>query len=73
MDRPPLAFLFKEAGLFICGEKKLIAILKEIILGSLYVRSHARDMGGINPLNTRQRFFIDNWEGEKFRVRQAGS
>jgi len=70
-EKPPVAFLAKEVGLFLVGQSKFTTILTEVIVSSLFVRSHARDMGGISPLNKRQRNFVDNWEGEKFRVRLA--
>ena len=70
-EKPPVAFLAKDFGLFLVGETRFTSILTEVIVSSLFVRSHAQDMGGINPLNKRQRNFVDNWEGEKFRVRLA--
>ena len=72
-DKPPIAFLARDIGLFLVGRAGFTSILKEIIVSSLFVRGHAQDMGGINPLNKRQRNFIDNWEGEKFRVKVAES
>jgi len=69
--KPPVAFLAKDVGLFLVREAGFTSILKEVIVSSLYVRSRAQDMGGINPLNKRQRDFVNNWEGEKFRVRVA--
>ncbi|MCP4712931.1 MAG: class II aldolase [Planctomycetes bacterium] len=68
VEQLPTGFLVKEAGLFIWAQDELAGILKELIEGALFVRSRAEDMGGINPLNERQRYFIDHWEGEKYRV-----
>jgi rhamnose utilization protein RhaD (predicted bifunctional aldolase and dehydrogenase) len=67
----PVGFLIKDVGLFVLGEEKFAAITKEVIVGSLFVRMNALNLGGINPLNKQQRDFIKNWEGEKFRVRAA--
>ncbi len=69
--KPPVAFLVRGVGLFIAGEPVMADIVKDIVVGSLFVRGHARDMGGINGLNKRQRDFIENWEAEKFRVQLA--
>ncbi|NQU41609.1 MAG: class II aldolase [Lentisphaerae bacterium] len=71
--KPPVAFLVRGYGLFIAGEPTMAGIVRDIVVGSLFVRSHAQDMGGINGLNKRQRGFIDNWEAEKFRVQLAVS
>ena len=38
---------------------------------SLVVRMNANDMGGVNPLTWRERGFIENWEGEKLRVKMT--
>ncbi len=69
--KPPVAFLVNGLGLFVAGEPVMAGIVKDIVIGSLFVRSHAQDMGGINGLNKRQRDFIENWEAEKFRVQLA--
>lgn len=68
---PPVAFLVKDVGLLIAADSKMIPIIGDIVLGSLFIRIHARNMGGINPLNKRQRDFINTWEAEKFRVQLA--
>ncbi len=67
----PVAFLAKGLGLFIAAEDKLSPMIRDIVAGSLFIRIHASNMGGINALNKRQRDFIDNWEAEKFRVQLA--
>ena len=59
----PVGFLIKDIGLFVLGEEKFAAITKEVIVGSLFVRMNALNMGGINPLSKEQRDFIKNWEG----------
>jgi len=67
----PVAFLSPSDGLFVVGKKGFAEITQEVITGSLFVRMNANDMGGLNPLTGRQRSFIENWEGEKFRVKMA--
>ncbi|MHC4294605.1 MAG: class II aldolase/adducin family protein [Planctomycetota bacterium] len=71
-QKHPAAFLVKDVGLFIAADKKLVPIIRDLVVGSLFVRMHAQDMGGINALNKRQREFINNWEPEKFRIQLAG-
>lgn len=67
----PVGFLIKNMGLLILGDSKFAEITREVVVGSLFVRMHAQALGGINPLTQEQREFIENWEGEKFRVRKA--
>lgn len=64
----PVAFLSKGLGLFIVATDKMAAVIRDIVVGSLFIRIQASNMGGINALNKRQRDFIRNWESEKFRV-----
>jgi len=71
--KPANAFLARDMGLFVAAEAKVAAMIRDIVAGSLFVRYNAARMGGINPLNRRQREFIDNWEAEQFRVQLAGS
>jgi len=68
---PPAAFLVKDVGLFIAGDDKIADITRNLVVGSLFVRSNAQDMGGINALNKRQHDFINNWEAEDFRIELA--
>ncbi len=67
----PAAFLVSGVGLFVVGNAKMTAIVGDIVAASLFIRSNAQDMGGINGLNRRQRDFIDSWEAEKFRIQLA--
>lgn len=69
--QPAGAFLVKDAGLFVAGDARMASIVRDIVVGSLFVRCNAQEMGGINGLNRRQRDFIINWEAESFRIRQA--
>jgi NAD(P)-dependent dehydrogenase (short-subunit alcohol dehydrogenase family)/rhamnose utilization protein RhaD (predicted bifunctional aldolase and dehydrogenase) len=65
--KPSLAFLVKGLGLFVVGNYSLLNTTKDIVKSSLFIRVCAASMGGINPLNTRERHFIKNWEAESFR------
>ena len=67
----PAAFVVKDIGLFIASEPALIPVARDVALGSLFIRRNARNMGGINALNSRQRDFIKKWESEQFRVQLA--
>ena len=46
-------------------------LIKDIVVGSLFIRSNAQNMGGINALSKQQCDFINNWEGEKVRIELA--
>ncbi|MCK4752064.1 MAG: class II aldolase/adducin family protein [Planctomycetes bacterium] len=72
-QKPPIAFLVKDVGLFIAASKKTTPVLRDIVIGSLFVRGNAQNVGGINPLNKKQRDFIVNWEAQTLRVKVAGS
>jgi len=61
-QKPSLGFLIKPLGLFIAGDRKAAVVIKDVVLSSFFIRSNAYRMGGINPLNKRQRDFIDRWE-----------
>ena len=67
----PKVFLVKDAGLFIAGETALVPVIRDIVIGSLYIRRNADKMGGVNALSRRERDFIKNWEAEQFRVQLA--
>ena len=67
----PTAFLVKDGGLFVAAEPALVPAIKDIVVGSLFIRRNARRMGGINALNSRQRDFIKNWEADQFRLQLA--
>ncbi|KPJ58841.1 MAG: hypothetical protein AMS15_07560 [Planctomycetes bacterium DG_23] len=68
---PSVAFLVNGLGLFIVGTEKTIPDVKDIVTGSFLVRSSATNFGGLNPLNRRQRDFINKWEAESFRRKIA--
>jgi len=66
-EKAPLGFLVKGMGLFVAGSKESIRAAKDVITASLLVRGFAANLGGVNPLNRRQRDFINQWEAESFR------
>jgi len=66
-QKPSLAFLIKGVGLFVVGDIKTAAVIKDIARSSFFVRSNAARIGGINSLTKRQANFINNWESEAFR------
>jgi len=61
--KPPFVFLIKPLGLFIAGRKKQVQLTKDVVSASLAIRSFASRLGGIRPLNKRQRAFIINVAG----------
>ena len=67
----PVAFVIRNMGLFISAEPTLVPVARDVGTGSLFIRRHARYMGGINALTGRQRDFIKKWEAEQFRVQLA--
>ncbi len=67
-----IAFLVKNIGLFVAGEKKIATTVRDIVTYSFFIRTNAKRMGGIWCLNKRQQDFINNWEAEAFRKKQAG-
>jgi len=69
--KKPTTFIIEGIGMFIATIPNLFPIIRDIAVGSLYIRMHASKMGGINSLNVRQRKFIQNWEAEAFRIRLA--
>ena len=71
--KPALSFMVRGAGLFVAGGQAIAAVIKDIVAGSLFVRSNAAKMGGINSLNKRQQDFINNWESEAFRKAMVAS
>jgi len=66
-QKPSLAFLIKGVGLFVVGDIKTAAVIKDIARSSFFVRSNAARIGGINSLTKREADFINNWESEAFR------
>ena len=67
-----VAFLIKNVGLFVAGERKIAATIRDIVTYSFFIRTNAKRMGGIWCLNKRQQDFINNWEADAFRKQQAG-
>lgn len=66
-QKTPIAFIVKGVGLFAVGKKKIAPTMRDIVTSSLFIRTNALKMGGINCLNKRQQDFIDKWESEAFR------
>ena len=72
-QKPPAAFLVKNAGLFVAFDIKIAPVINEIVTDSLLVRLYASRFGGVLALTKRQRDFVNNWESEVYRKKQAGS
>jgi rhamnulokinase len=70
-EKHSVAFLVKDAGLFVAGTKKMAQTVRDIVAYSAFIRSNAKRMGGICCLNKRQRDFINRWEAEAFRKKVA--
>jgi len=66
-EKPSVAFLVKDVGLFVAGKKKIAQTVRDIVAYSAFIRCNAKQMGGICSLNKRQRDFINRWESEAFR------
>ena len=66
-EKISVSFLVRGLGLFVAGSEESIGAAKDVIIASLLVRGFAANLGGINPLNRRQRQFIIQWEAESFR------
>ena len=71
-QKPPASFLVKGAGLFVASDVKIATVINEIVADSLLVRMYASQFGGVLALTNRQRDFVNNWESEVFRKKQAG-
>lgn len=67
----PSALILKPFGLFVVSKPAAAETVKDIALGSLYIRYNADKLGGIASLNKRQREFILNWEAESFRQKMV--
>ena len=65
----PTSFLLRGLGLFVVGEEKTAALIREVVTASLLVRAHTTRFGGPNALTKRQREFITGWEAEAYRER----
>jgi len=66
-EKPSVAFLVKDVGLFVAGKKKVAQTVRDIFAYSAFIRCNAKRLGGIYSLNKRQRDFINRWESEAFR------
>jgi len=66
-QRPSVAFLVKDVGLFIVGTEKIARTVRDIVAYSIFIRSNANRMGGILSLTKREQDFINEWESEAFR------
>ncbi|MHC4483263.1 MAG: hypothetical protein ACYSW4_06910, partial [Planctomycetota bacterium] len=60
----PVAFVIKPIGLFVAGSENQLPLLKDVITHSLSIRSFAARLGGVKPLNKRQREFITRLAGK---------
>ncbi|MBW1903487.1 MAG: class II aldolase [Deltaproteobacteria bacterium] len=72
-NKPYVAFLVKDVGLFVAGTEKIAPTVRDIVLYSIFIRTNAHKMGGILTLNKRQEDFINNWESEAFRKKLAST
>ena len=66
-QKPSVAFLVKDIGLFVAAKKNLAPTIRDIAASSFFIRANAYQMGGISSLNKRQQDFINQWEAEAFR------
>ncbi len=58
-EKPPLAFLVKNIGLFVTAAPQKAVIIKNVQTAGLFMRYNARRIGGIQSLNKKQRKFVD--------------
>ncbi len=70
-EKHSVAFLVKNVGLFVAGERKIAKTVRDVVAYSMFIRTNAKRMGGIRSLNKRQRDFINKWEAEAFRKKVA--
>jgi NAD(P)-dependent dehydrogenase (short-subunit alcohol dehydrogenase family)/rhamnose utilization protein RhaD (predicted bifunctional aldolase and dehydrogenase) len=68
-QKPAVAFLVKNVGLFIAGAGQIAQTVKDIVAYSLFIRANAHRMGGIRTLSRAEQKFINEWESEAFRMR----
>jgi rhamnose utilization protein RhaD (predicted bifunctional aldolase and dehydrogenase) len=68
---PPVAFLVKNAGLFVVGMEKIAAAVRDIVKNSFVIRTNASRLGGILTLNYAEQDFINRWEADAFRKKLA--
>lgn len=69
--KPPVAFLVKDAGLFVVGMEKIAAAVRDIVKNSFVIRTNASRLGGILTLNKAEQDFINRWEADAFRKKLA--
>jgi rhamnose utilization protein RhaD (predicted bifunctional aldolase and dehydrogenase) len=67
----PVAFLVKDAGLFVVGTEKIAAAVRDIVKNSFVIRTNASSLGGILTLNKPEQDFINRWEADAFRKKLA--
>ena len=70
-DKHSIAFLVKNVGLFVAGGDKIARTVRDIVVYSIFIRINAARMGGIHCLTKREQDFINKWEAEAFRKKQA--
>jgi rhamnose utilization protein RhaD (predicted bifunctional aldolase and dehydrogenase) len=68
---PPVAFLVKNAGLFVGAADKIAPAVRDIVKSSLVIRTNASHLGGILTLNKPEQDFINRWEADAFRKKLA--
>ncbi len=66
-EKAALAFLVKGQGLFVAAKQQVAQTIRDIALGSFFIRINAARLGGVTTLSRRQRQFINEWEMESFR------
>jgi rhamnose utilization protein RhaD (predicted bifunctional aldolase and dehydrogenase) len=59
-QKPPIAFLVKNLGLFVVGSRKSASIIEQVVCNSLFVRYNAQRFGGIVALTKSEQDFIQN-------------
>jgi len=60
-QKPPVAFLVKNLGLFVIGSIKSASIVEQVVCSSLFVRYNAQRLGGIAALTKSEQAFIQNF------------
>ena len=70
-EKHSVAFLVKDVGLFVAGERKIAKTVRDVAAYSFFIRTNASRMGGIWCLSKRQQNFINKWEAEAFRKKLA--
>jgi len=70
-QKPAVAFLVKDVGLFVSAPETVAPIINDIVVSSLLIRSGAATLGGVSFLSRAEQNFINNWEAEAFRKRSV--